>query len=127
CLELGKDVSLVITGGDAEMDKALVERISDPLLHLVRNSLDHGIEPAAERRKHGKSEQGTLRLNAYHDAGNIVIEVADDGRGLDRDRILAKAVERALVPAEAQLTDTEVYNLIFEPGFSTADKISNLS
>ncbi|MEV6842545.1 chemotaxis protein CheA [Actinoplanes sp. NPDC051411] len=127
CLELGKDVSLVITGGDAEMDKALVERISDPLLHLVRNSLDHGIEPGGERRKHGKNEQGTLRLNAYHDAGNIVIEVADDGRGLDRDRILAKAIERELVAPGTPLTDPEVYNLIFEPGFSTADKISNLS
>ena len=127
CLELAKDVSLVITGGDAEMDKALVERISDPLLHLVRNSLDHGIEPGAERRRHGKAEQGTLRLNAYHDAGNIVIEVADDGRGLDRERILAKAVERELVAPGSILTDPEVYNLIFEPGFSTADTISNLS
>jgi two-component system chemotaxis sensor kinase CheA len=127
CLELGKDVALVITGGDAEMDKALVERISDPLLHLVRNSLDHGVEPGPERRKHGKNEQGTLRLNAYHDAGSIVIEVADDGRGLDRDRILAKAVERELVAPETPLSDAEIYNLIFEPGFSTAEKVSNLS
>jgi two-component system chemotaxis sensor kinase CheA len=127
CMELGKEVSLVITGGDAEMDKALVERISDPLLHLVRNSLDHGIEPSAERRRHGKAQQGTLRLNAYHDAGNIVIEVADDGKGLDRDRILAKAIERELVAPGTPLTDTEIYNLIFEPGFSTADKVSNLS
>jgi two-component system chemotaxis sensor kinase CheA len=127
CMELGKEVSLVITGGDAEMDKALVERISDPLLHLVRNSLDHGIEPSAERRRHGKTQQGTLRLNAYHDAGNIVIEVADDGKGLDRDRILAKAIERELVVPGTPLTDTEIYNLIFEPGFSTADKVSNLS
>ncbi len=127
CMELGKEVSLVITGGDTEMDKALVERISDPLLHLVRNSLDHGIEQAAERRRHGKSPQGTLRLNAYHDAGNIVIEVTDDGHGLDRDRILAKAVERELVGPDAVLTDAEVYNLIFEPGFSTAASVSNLS
>jgi two-component system chemotaxis sensor kinase CheA len=127
CMELGKEVSLVITGGDAEMDKALVERISDPLLHLVRNSLDHGIEPSTERRRHGKAQQGTLRLNAYHDAGNIVIEVADDGKGLDRDRILAKAIERELVAPGTPLTDTEIYNLIFEPGFSTADTVSNLS
>ncbi|SNY61230.1 chemotaxis protein CheA [Paractinoplanes atraurantiacus] len=126
-MELGKEVSLVITGADTEMDKALVERISDPLLHLVRNSLDHGVEPPAERRKYGKNQQGTLRLNAYHDAGNIVIEVADDGRGLDRDRILAKAVERGLVAAGTPLTDSEVYNLIFEPGFSTAETVSNLS
>jgi two-component system chemotaxis sensor kinase CheA len=127
CMELGKEVSLVITGGDAEMDKALVERISDPLLHLVRNSLDHGVEPAADRRRHGKSPQGTLRLNAYHDAGNIVIEVADDGRGLDRERILEKAVERELIAPGTVLTDAEVYNLIFEPGFSTAATVSNLS
>ncbi|MEV4641781.1 chemotaxis protein CheA [Actinoplanes sp. NPDC049548] len=127
CLELGKEVSLVITGGDAEMDKALVERISDPLLHLVRNSLDHGIGTPAERRRQGKSTQGTLRLNAYHDAGSIVIEVSDDGRGLDRDRILAKAVERGVVSADAVLSDQEVYDLIFEPGFSTAETVSNLS
>ncbi|WP_030443760.1 chemotaxis protein CheA [Actinoplanes subtropicus] len=127
CVDLGKEVHLSITGGDAEMDKALVERISDPLLHLVRNSLDHGIESPGERRKAGKPAQGQLRLNAYHDAGNIVIEVSDDGKGLDRDRILAKAVDRGLVPAGATLSDHEVYDLIFEPGFSTAEKISNLS
>jgi two-component system chemotaxis sensor kinase CheA len=127
CVDLGKEVHLSITGGDAEMDKALVERISDPLLHLVRNSLDHGIESPGERRKAGKPAQGQLRLNAYHDAGNIVIEVSDDGKGLDRDRILAKAVDRGLVPPGATLADHEVYDLIFEPGFSTAEKISNLS
>ncbi|MDR7275842.1 chemotaxis protein CheA [Catenuloplanes atrovinosus] len=127
CVDLGKEVQLTITGGDAEMDKALVERISDPLLHLVRNSLDHGIEPPAERVRAGKPAQGSLRLHAYHDAGNIVIEVADDGRGLDRDKIFAKAVDRGLVSATATLTDAEVYDLIFEPGFSTADQISNLS
>ena len=127
CMEGGKEVSLVITGGDAEMDKALVERISDPLLHLVRNSLDHGIEPPAERQRRGKPRQGTLRLNAYHHAGSIVIEVGDDGRGLDRDKILAKAVERGVVAAGATLSDAEVYDLIFEPGFSTADTVSNLS
>lgn len=127
CLDLGKEVHLTITGGDAEMDKALVERISDPLLHLVRNSLDHGIESPEDRVKAGKDAQGQLRLNAYHDAGNIVIEVSDDGRGLDRDRILAKAVDRGLVPAGAALSDHEIYDLIFEPGFSTAEKISNLS
>ncbi|UQU67901.1 chemotaxis protein CheA [Couchioplanes caeruleus] len=127
CLELGKEVSLVITGGDAEMDKALVERISDPLLHLVRNSLDHGIEAPAERQRHGKSAKGTLRLNAYHDAGSIVIEVGDDGRGLNRDRIYDKAVERGVVAPGTALTDAEVYDLIFEPGFSTADAVSNLS
>ncbi|WP_051797109.1 chemotaxis protein CheA [Catenuloplanes japonicus] len=127
CVDLGKEVQLTITGGDAEMDKALVERISDPLLHLVRNSLDHGIEPPAERVRCGKPAQGSLRLNAYHDAGNIVIEVADDGRGLDRDKILAKAVDRGLISGSASLSDAEIYDLIFEPGFSTADAVSNLS
>ncbi|MFI5841306.1 chemotaxis protein CheW [Catenuloplanes sp. NPDC051500] len=127
CMDLGKEVQLTITGGEAEMDKALVERISDPLLHLVRNSLDHGIEPPTERARAGKPAQGTLRLHAYHDAGNIVIEVADDGRGLDRDKILAKAVDRGLVSASASLSDAEIYDLIFEPGFSTADAVSNLS
>ncbi|WP_433373310.1 chemotaxis protein CheA [Actinoplanes sp. CA-142083] len=127
CVDLGKEVHLTITGGDAEMDKALVERISDPLMHLVRNSLDHGIESPGDRVAAGKPAQGQLRLNAYHDAGNIVIEVSDDGKGLDRDRILAKAVDRGLVPAGATLSDHEVYDLIFEPGFSTAEKISNLS
>jgi len=126
-MELGKDVVLVITGGDAEMDKALVERISDPLLHLVRNSLDHGVEPAEERTRHGKASRGTLRINAYHDAGNIVIEVGDDGRGLDRERILAKATDRGLVAPGATLTDAEIFDLIFEPGFSTAEAVSNLS
>lgn len=127
CVDLGKDVALQVTGGDAEMDKALVERIGDPLLHLVRNSLDHGIEPPAERVRDGKPEQSTLRLNAFHDAGSIVIEVADDGRGLDRELILAKAVERGLVSAGTVLSDQDVYDLIFEPGFSTADAVSNIS
>jgi two-component system chemotaxis sensor kinase CheA len=126
-VELDKDVGLVVTGGDAEMDKALVERIADPLLHLVRNALDHGIESRSQRVALGKPARGTLRLNAYHDAGCIVIEVVDDGRGLDRARILAKAVDRGLIDPAATPSDQDVYNLIFEPGFSTADAISNLS
>ncbi|GAA1040484.1 chemotaxis protein CheA [Virgisporangium ochraceum] len=124
---LGKEVNLVITGGDAEMDKALVERISDPLMHLVRNSLDHGVELPAERQRRGKPAHGTLQLNAYHDAGSIVLEVSDDGGGLDRERILAKAVERGLIEPETVLTDQEVFDLIFEPGFSTAAAVSDLS
>ncbi|MFI5910601.1 chemotaxis protein CheW [Dactylosporangium sp. NPDC051541] len=127
CVELGKEVDLVITGGDAEMDKALVERIGDPLLHLVRNALDHGIEPPAERERLGKPARGRLALNAYHDAGSIVIAISDDGRGLDRERILAKAVERGLVARGETLSDQEVYALIFEAGFSTAATVSNLS
>ncbi|MEW6563647.1 MAG: chemotaxis protein CheA [Pseudomonadota bacterium] len=125
--ELGKDIRLEISGAETELDKTIVEKIADPLTHLVRNSMDHGIEPAEVRTGRGKPEYGTLKLNAYHDSGSIVIEVSDDGGGLNRDKILAKAVERGLVSPDAVLSDTEIYNLIFEAGFSTADKISNLS
>ncbi|BCM26185.1 chemotaxis protein CheA [Methyloradius palustris] len=125
--ELGKDIHLEISGEDTELDKTVVERIGDPLTHLVRNSMDHGIEPADVRLARGKPAQGTLKLNAYHDAGSIMIEVSDDGGGLNRDKILAKAIERGLVKPEQQLSDNEIYNLIFEAGFSTADAVSNLS
>jgi two-component system chemotaxis sensor kinase CheA len=126
CKDLGKDVQLVINGGETELDKSIVEKIGDPLMHLVRNSLDHGIEAPAVREAAGKP-QGTLFLNAFHDAGNIVIEVGDDGAGLNRDKILAKAVERGLVDAEAHLSDREVFDLIFAPGLSTAEQVTNLS
>jgi two-component system chemotaxis sensor kinase CheA len=125
--DLGKDIGLVIQGEDTELDKTVVEKIGDPLMHLVRNSMDHGIESAELRAARGKPAQGMVRLNAYHDSGNIVITVEDDGGGLKRDRILAKAMERGLVEAGHNLTDTEVYGLIFEPGFSTAEKVTNLS
>lgn len=127
CKDLGKDVQLVINGGETELDKSIVEKIGDPLMHLVRNSLDHGIEAPAVREAAGKDPQGTLFLNAFHDAGNIVIEVSDDGAGLNRNKILAKAVERGLVDAEAHLSDREVFDLIFAPGLSTADQVTNLS
>ncbi|TAL53136.1 MAG: chemotaxis protein CheA [Methylovulum sp.] len=125
--ELGKDIKLVISGADTEVDKAIVEKVGDPLLHLVRNAMDHGIERAELRAERGKPTQGTLRLNAYHSSGNIVIEVSDDGGGLDRDRIHARAVERGLIQAGAVLSEQDIYALIFEPGFSTAEQISNLS
>jgi two-component system chemotaxis sensor kinase CheA len=125
--DLGKDIALVISGGDTEVDKALVERIGDPLMHLVRNSMDHGIEPADVRAACGKPARGTLRLNAFHDSGSIVIEVTDDGGGIDQDRVLAKAIERGLVEPGDSLTDQEINNLIFEPGFSTAASVSDLS
>ncbi|WP_343731994.1 chemotaxis protein CheA [Duganella sp.] len=125
--ELGKDIRLAISGADTELDKTVVEKIADPLTHLVRNAMDHGIEPAAARRAAGKPDHGTVRLNAYHDAGTIVIEVADDGGGLNQQRILAKAAERGLIEPGAQLAERDIYNLIFEPGFSTADTVSNLS
>lgn len=125
--ELGKDVDLVITGAETELDKTVVEKIGDPLTHLVRNSMDHGIESAEVRIARGKPAKGTLKLSAYHDAGSIVIEVNDDGGGLNKARILSKAIERGLVAEGANLTDKEIYNLIFEAGFSTADTVSNLS
>ncbi len=125
--ELGKDIALVINGGDTEVDKSVVEKIGDPLMHLVRNAMDHGIERAEVRAEWGKPSQGTLKLNAYHQSGSIVIEVSDDGGGLNRDKILSKALERGLVQPGANLSDQEIYALIFEPGFSTADQISNLS
>jgi len=125
--ELGKDIELVISGADTELDKTVVEKIGDPLTHLVRNSMDHGIESAEVRLARGKPARGTLRLNAYHDAGSIVIEVSDDGGGLNKDRIVKKAIERGLIAEGHALTDKEIHNLIFEPGFSTADTVSNLS
>ena len=125
--ELGKDIRLDVSGEDAELDKTVVEKIGDPLTHLVRNAMDHGIEPADVRAARGKPVQGTVALNAYHDSGSIVIEVSDDGGGLKRDRILAKAVERGLVEPGRTLTDKEIFNLIFEPGFSTAEQVTNLS
>ena len=125
--ELGKDIELVISGGDTEVDKSVVEKISDPLLHLVRNSMDHGIENAQLRLERGKPARGTLRLNAYHASGCIVIEVCDDGGGLNRERILEKAGERGLIEPGRILSDQDIYALIFEPGFSTAQQVSNLS
>ncbi|MCB1997574.1 MAG: chemotaxis protein CheA, partial [Rhodoferax sp.] len=125
--QLGKDIELVVTGGETELDKSMVERIGDPLMHLVRNSLDHGIETAAERALAGKSGTGRLALHAYHEAGSIVIEVSDDGRGLDRDRILAKARERGLIHPDTVLSEQEVWQLIFAPGFSTKDAVTDLS
>lgn len=125
--ELGKDISLEINGEDTELDKTVVEKIGDPLMHLVRNAIDHGIEPAESRVAQGKPAQGLVRLNAYHDSGSIVITVEDDGGGLHRERILEKAIERGLVEAGQHLSESEIFALIFEPGFSTAAQVTNLS
>jgi two-component system, chemotaxis family, sensor kinase CheA len=125
--EIDKDIGLEISGADTELDKTVVEKIGDPLTHLVRNAMDHGIEPAELRIARGKPAKGTVRLNAYHDSGSIVIEVADDGGGLNRDRILAKAIERGLVAPGQSMSDHDIFNLIFEAGFSTAEKVTNLS
>jgi two-component system chemotaxis sensor kinase CheA len=125
--QLGKEVDFVVTGGETELDKSMVDLIADPLMHLVRNSLDHGFELPAEREAVGKPPTGRLQINACHEGGSIVIEVRDDGRGLRRDRILTKAIERGLLPEGAQPSDAEVWQLIFAPGFSTADKVTDLS
>ena len=125
--ELGKRIKLEINGAETEVDKSVVEKIGDPLMHLVRNAMDHGIEQADVRFERGKPVEGLLRLNAYHRSGSLVIEVSDDGGGLNRDKILAKAVERGLVQSGQVLSDQEIFGLIFEPGFSTVDQVSNLS
>jgi two-component system, chemotaxis family, sensor kinase CheA len=125
--EIGKDIELDIRGGDTELDKTVVEKIGDPLTHIVRNSMDHGIEPAEVRLSRGKPAKGQLRLNAFHESGSIVIEVSDDGGGLKKDRILQKAIERGLVSENQTLSDKEIFNLVFEPGFSTAEQVSKLS
>jgi len=123
----GKQAELELHGEDVELDRTIVEELHDPLVHMLRNSMDHGLEAPAEREAKGKPAAGRIRLAASHQAGMIVIEISDDGRGLDRDRIFRKAVERGLVPADANLSDTEVYHLIFEPGFSTAEQVTDVS
>ncbi|MGE0370251.1 MAG: chemotaxis protein CheA [Gammaproteobacteria bacterium] len=125
--KLGKRIDLKMTGEHTELDKTVLEKIGDPLVHLVRNSIDHGIESAERRRAAGKPEAGTIHLNAYHKGGNIMVEVIDDGAGLNRERILAKARERGLIGPEEELSDDRIYNLIFQPGFSTAEKVTDVS
>ncbi|MBS4096622.1 MAG: chemotaxis protein CheA [Sulfuricella sp.] len=125
--ELGKDIELSIGGAETELDKTVVDRIGDPLMHLVRNSMDHGIESPEVRLAKGKPARGKVRLNAYHESGSIVIEVGDDGGGLNKERILKKAIEKGVVEAGQSLSDQEIYNLIFAPGFSTAEQVTNLS
>jgi two-component system chemotaxis sensor kinase CheA len=123
----GKQIILETFGEDTEVDKTIAEELSDPLLHMVRNSVDHGIETPGERAATGKDLVARIRLKAYHRAGQIVIEVSDDGRGLNREKILAKARANGVVEPGAQLLEAEIYNLIFEPGFSTAEKITDVS
>lgn len=125
--ELGKAVQLDIVGGDTELDKSVVERIADPLMHLVRNGLDHGLETPAEREAAGKPAQGRLTLSAHHEAGSIVIRITDDGRGIQRRRVLERAWERGLVEPGTVPDDAAILRLIFEPGFSTAATVTNLS
>ena len=126
-MQLGKNVRLEIAGEETELDKGVVEQMSDPLTHLIRNSIDHGIEPAEERAAKGKPEQGLIRLQAFHQAGSVIVEVSDDGRGLDALRIRQKALERDLIAEGDALTEAQICDLVFSPGFSTAEQVSDLS
>jgi two-component system, chemotaxis family, sensor kinase CheA len=125
----GKDVNLVITGQDTDLDKSILDMLAEPLAHLARNSVDHGIELPEERLQAGKGSQGTVRLAAYHQGNQIVIEVADDGRGIDRDRLVAKAIEKGIITqSEAgEMTEQSALDLIFHPGLSTADQVTSIS
>ncbi len=123
----GKAVDLVATGDETELDRSMVGVIVDPLVHMVRNSIDHGIESREERLAAGKPERGSVRLTARQAGGSVVVEIEDDGRGLDREKILAKALDRGLVDPEKTLTDSEVFELVFHPGFSTADQVTDIS
>jgi two-component system chemotaxis sensor kinase CheA len=123
----GKQVRVVLSGEQTEMDRSMVEQISDPLVHMIRNSIDHGIEPPDVRRKVGKPEEGKVRLSACHEGGHVVIEIADDGRGLNREAILKKAIALGLIKATDTLPEDEINALIFAPGFSTAEKVTDIS
>lgn len=126
-LKLGKQARLVMSGETTEVDKTVIEQLSDPLTHLIRNSLDHGLETPEERQAAGKPVEGTVHLSAAHRSGRIIIEVSDDGRGIDRKRVFNKAVERGLIDRNAQLSDEQIDQLIFAPGFSTAEQVSDVS
>ena len=125
--KVGKNVNLVTEGEDTEIDRNMVDVINDPLMHMVRNSVDHGIEMPEVRKEMAKPRSGTVKLSAYHAAGKVVVEIKDDGKGLSRDAILAKAKERGLVSDEASLSDREIFKMIFEPGFSTAETVTDVS
>ncbi len=123
----GKEINLILSGEDTEVDRTISEELNDPLMHMIRNSCDHGVEMPDVREKRGKARCGTVQLMAYHKGGSIVIEVRDDGGGLNKDRILAKAIEKGLVAPDADLPDSEIFQLVFAPGFSTADVITDIS
>lgn len=123
----GKPVNLTMSGEETEIDRNVVDALYEPMVHMIRNSVDHGVEPLADRRAAGKPDHGTIHLSAYHKGGNIIIEIQDDGRGLDRDRILEKGLASGLVSKNDQLTDAQVFDLILRPGFSTAKEISDIS
>lgn len=124
---LGKKARLVMSGEDTEVDKTVTERIGDPLMHMIRNSVDHGLELPEDRLRAGKDEEGVIHLSAFHRGGRIFIEIEDDGAGINRDVVLQKAIENGLVTSDASLSDEEIDNLIFLPGFSTAETVTNVS
>ena len=123
----GKEISFTTTGDETELDRTVVDKISDPLVHMLRNAIDHGIEPPEERTKIGKNSKGRIELQAYHEAGNIVIEITDDGKGLNKERILKKAIDKGIISTEQELSKEEIYKLIFHPGLSTAQKVTSVS
>jgi two-component system chemotaxis sensor kinase CheA len=122
-----KTVQFVTEGEDTEIDRNMVDVISDPLIHMVRNAVDHGIEPPEVRKQQGKSHAGTVRLSAYHAGGNVVVELQDDGRGLNRNKLVDKAIARGLIETDKGMSDNDIFNLIFEPGFSTAEQVTDIS
>ena len=126
-IKVGKQIELVTEGEDTELDRTIVDELSDPLVHMIRNSVDHGIEKPDVRAQHGKPAQGTVFLKAFHQGGNIVIEIRDDGAGLDRDRIRAKAIEQGLLKADENPPESELFNFILAAGFSTAEKVTDIS
>jgi two-component system chemotaxis sensor kinase CheA len=125
--ELGKDVELTIEGAETELDKTVIEQLGDPLMHLIRNSMDHGIEPVADRAARGKPATASIRLSARHSGASVLISVRDDGGGIDAEAVRKRAVERHLVAADAQLSEAETFALLFQAGFSTAKQVTDVS
>ncbi len=125
--ELEKDIEMTTEGADTELDKTVIERINDPLIHLIRNAIDHGIEPPNIRELVGKPRKGKIHLSAVHSGGNVVIRIQDDGKGIDKEKVLKKAIEKGLINSNADISEKEVFNFIFHPGFSTAEEVTSLS
>jgi two-component system, chemotaxis family, sensor kinase CheA len=125
--ELGKQITLVTEGEETELDKTVIEKLNDPLVHLIRNSIDHGIETPAVREKTGKRKEGTVKLIAEHSGANVLIHIIDDGAGIDPEALRLKAIEKGIIHPEDILTEKDIYNLIFAPGFSMAQKVTNVS
>jgi len=125
--ELGKEINLITEGEETELDKTVIEKLNDPLVHLIRNSIDHGIEAPDAREQSGKPREGTVKLTAEHSGANVLIHIADDGAGIDPEAIRLKAIERGMITAEDNLNEKELFSLIFAPGFSMAKKVTNVS